>query len=184
MKRHHSLLLLTLLSVITISVQAQNKIGIRAGYLSSAFFKDGSKLSGTDNLNSFYVGLFKESKIIPALHFGLGLDYMQTGAVWNSNDDKQVLSYLSIPLYLKVKLGPVFALGGIAADIKVGEKYNGYAIPPYGDQSFKGTDFPLFLGAGLKLLMFTIEARYHWGLSDINDGISQQYFQLGAGVSF
>jgi hypothetical protein len=184
MKLYHSLMLLPLIAVFAMSVQAQNKIGIRAGYQSSALYKDGSQFSGTDNYNSFYVGLFKESKIIPALHFGLGFEYMQSGAVMKSTDDKQVLNYLSIPLYLKAKIGPVFALGGIAADIKVGENYTGDAVNSPFTQDFKSVDFPLFLGAGFKILMFTIEARYHWGLSDINEGVSQQYLQLGAGVSF
>jgi hypothetical protein len=183
MKRYHSILFLTLFAIITVSVNAQNKIGIRAGYQSSAFYKDGSQLSGTDNYSSFYLGLYKENKIIPILHFGLGLEYMQTGAVWKSTNDKQVLNYLSIPLYLKAKLGPVFALGGVAANIKVGEHYSG-TTSPLGNQSFKGIDFPLFLGAGFKLLMFTIEARYNWGMIDINDGVSNQYLQLGAGISF
>lgn len=184
MKLYHSLILLPLITVFAISVQAQNKIGIRAGYQSSALYKDGSQLSGTDSYNSFYAGLFKDSKIIPALHFGLGFEYMQSGAVVKSTGDKQVLNYLSIPLYLKAKLGPVFVLGGIAADIKVGENYTGNTANSPFNQDFKSVDFPLFLGGGFKLLMFTIEARYHWGLSEINDGVSQQYLQLGAGISF
>jgi hypothetical protein len=168
------------------SAQNGNKLGIRAGYQSSSWHKDGSQLTGTDPYSSFYVGLFRDNKIIPAVHIGLGLEYFQAGATMD-NDRKQVLNYLSVPAYLKVKLGPLFALAGVGANFKVGEKvYTGSSsAAPSASEKSKTFDCPFIAGAGVKILMFTIEARYHRGLVKINDaGASNQYLQLGAAVSF
>jgi len=97
-----------------------------------------------------------------------------------------VLHIISIPVYAKVKIGPVFGLGGIAANFKVAEKVfiDGNSAKPTESQKSSSVDFPVFLGAGVKILIFTLEARYHWGLVDVNQGLHNQYLQLGATVSF
>ena len=185
MKKRNLMLFVVFFTFSLLSVKAQDKIGIRAGYQSSAFYKSGSQITGTDPYGSFYVGLFKDNKIIPAIHLGIGLEYMQTGMKMDDNN-KQVLNYLSIPVYAKVKIGPVFALGGLAGNFKVGEKVfvNGNSASPTDAQKSKTVDVPLFLGAGVKIMIFTLEMRYHWGLTQINNGASSHYLQLGAAVSF
>ncbi|MEI6061782.1 MAG: outer membrane beta-barrel protein [Bacteroidota bacterium] len=184
MKHRHSIVLIVLLALLAFSVQAQ-KLGIRAGFQASSWHEDGSRISGSSAYNSFYVGLFKEKKIIPLLHFGAGLEYLRSGAKL-PGDTKQEISYLSIPLYLKVKVGPVFALAGVGANIKVSEKYfaAGTSTSVPDGQKSKALDFPFIMGAGVKILMFTLEARYHWGLVNFDNGASNQYLQLGAAVSF
>lgn len=188
MKKICSILLILLFTVASLPVSAQkgNKVGIRAGYQSSSWHKDGSQLTATDPYSSFYVGLFRDNKIIPLVHIGLGLEYFQAGATM-ANDRKQVISYLSVPVYAKVKLGPVFALAGVGANFKLSEKVftGSSSAAPSDTEKSKTFDCPFIAGAGLKILMFTIEARYHWGLVKINDaGASNQYMQLGASVSF
>jgi hypothetical protein len=183
MKKIFPLIFLALIAFALLPAKAQ-KIGIRAGYQMSNLYKDGSHLSGADPLSSFYLGLFKVKKIVPAVHFGAGLEYFQNG--FNSTgDNKWVLHYISIPVYIEGKLGPVFALGGIGANIKVAEKLtiNGTTASPTSEQKSKPLDVPAFLGVGVKIAMFTFEARYHWGLVKINDGASNQYFQVGAAIS-
>lgn len=185
MKKLGLILLVAFFTISVNLVQAQNKIGIRTGYQNSTLQKDGSMITGTDSYNSFYIGLFKTHKIIPAVHFGYGLEYMTTGAEWNDNAESVVLTNLSIPLYVEGKIGPVFALGGVAANFKINEKYSGIiSDSPFGEENFNTVDFPAFLGAGFKILMFTLEARYHWGLTEINQGVKSQYLQLGVAVSF
>lgn len=181
-----SLVLLVAIFALSVNfVKAQNKIGVRAGYQNSMFMNNGALVNGTDSYNSFYIGLFKTHKIVPALHFGYGLEYMSTGAEWNDNSESVTLNNLSIPLYLEGKLGPVFVLGGIATNFKVNDKYSGLiADSPFGEEDFKTVDFPVFVGAGVKILLFTIEARYHWGLTEINTDLKAQYLQVGIGVSF
>ena len=95
--------------------------GIRAGWHNAGMYKNGNMVPDADPLQSFYVGQFRDNKIIPVLHFSSGLEYFQNGVQFDS-DNKQVLHYLSIPLSLKAKIGPVFAQTGFAPSFKVGEK--------------------------------------------------------------
>jgi hypothetical protein len=72
------------------------KFGIRAGYQSSNWYDSDASKSG-DPLQNFYVGFFKDNKLVPAVHFGIGLEYFQNGYSANSTD-KRVLHTLSIPV--------------------------------------------------------------------------------------
>lgn len=163
-----------------------NKVGgIRAGWHTATLVKDGSVADTVNNLNGFYLGFFRDTKIIPLLHFGSGIEYFQNGISYTGNGER-VLHTISVPLDLKVKLGPVFALGGIAANFKVSEKVKigGEYVTPLESDKSNWFDAPVFLGAGVKLFFVTIEARYHWGLLEVRNGKHSQYFQLGAGISF
>lgn len=102
--------LILIASAIGINVNAQEKdndkpakLGVRAGWHYAAMYADGDMLSGTEHINSFYLGLLKEKKIVPLLRFGSGLEYFKSG--YKINDDLyRDMHYLSVPLYLKVKL--------------------------------------------------------------------------------
>jgi len=163
-----------------------NSRGIRAGWQSSDFYNDGVSVGG-DPLSSFYVGFFNERKIIPLLSFGSGLEYFQNGSDLGS-DIKYKQHILSIPLYLKLKIGPVYATGGASANFRVAEKYivgdSKIDVPEAWQSNW--FDVPMHAGLGVELLIFRIEARYHWGMMDSfkNTTGNSQYFQLGAGVSF
>jgi hypothetical protein len=69
--------------------------------------KSGSKPDTANNLSSFYVGLFRDTKIVPMLLFGSGFEYFQCGMSY-TNNTARVLHTLSVPLDLKVKLAPAF----------------------------------------------------------------------------
>lgn len=162
------------------------KFGIRAGYQSSFIHIDGSKLATTEALNSFYIGVFKEKKIVPMLHFGSGLEYFQTGFESNLVDLQRKLHYLSVPLYLKVKLGPVYATGGTALNFKVAENndFLDTSTDPLTEKS-NWFDMPLQAGLGVQVFMISVELRYNWGMINLNDfGAKNQYLQLGLGMSF
>jgi len=188
MRKLNSFVLAAFLLTVSIGIHAQKKDGgkvggIRFGYHSAAMYDDGSKLSGTKNHQGFYLGFFRDNKLIPALHLGTGLEYFQNGYRVD-DDNKLVLHYLSVPLNIKAKLGPVFALTGFAPSFKVSEKVfiDGAKSTP--DEKSKGFDVPFHLGAGVKILFITIEARYHWGIIELHNGVKSQYLQIGAGVSF
>jgi len=200
MKTKIILLSTALLFMVSVSSFAQSDDkdvykGIRAGWQSSNLFLDGST-DGSTNLSSFYVGIFGEKKLIPLLSFGASLEYSQVGSVASDVDDtKFVMHYVGVPLYVKVKLGPVFALGGAAANFKVaesftllGEKLNDEDYEALEIEKSNVFDVPLFLGLGVKILMINIEARYYWGMLDIDKSdaftLKSQYFQIGAGISF
>ena len=163
-----------------------NKVGgIRAGWHSAGIFEDGSKADTANSLNSFYVGFFRDTKIIPLLHFGSGIEYFQNGMEYSSNT-KRVLHTLSVPLDLKLKLGPIFALTGFAANFKVAERvvYKGESAKPIDSDLSNWFDIPFFLGAGVKIWKVSVEARYHWGLLEVRNGKHSQYLQIGGAISF
>lgn len=159
--------------------------GIRAGFHSASMVEDGSKPDTAKSKNSFYAGFYHDQKIVPILYFGSGIEYFQNGFRY-SPDSKRVVHTVSIPLYLKLKIGPVFALGGIAGNFKVVEKIivGDEKNKPESDDKSKGFDGAAFAGLGVKIAIITIEARYHWGLIEAYDGLYNRYLQIGAGISF
>lgn len=174
MKKH--LLIFTIaMSLFLFQSMAQDN-GIRAGYNWAGTFNDGNQVAS--NLDNFYVGFFRNNKFggIFALH--TGLEYLQNG--WSGNGTKRVAHTLSVPVGLRVKLGPLFALGGAGLNFNVSEKNEGLAAAMPKNNVF---DLPLFLGLGFKIAIVSIEARYNWGVVDVNSlGNQNQYFQLGAGL--
>lgn len=191
MKTVKTLFIIGLLMAVPLSGKAQKegkeeKVGgIRLGYHAAALYKDGNKMAGTNNLENFYIGIYRDNKIAPLFRIGTGLEYFQNGAKID-NDNKIVLHTLSIPVNFKVKLGPVFALTGVGANFKVSEKVfqNGTSTTPSDEDKSNFFDVPFYLGAGATIWFISIEARYHWGLLDVNEGYSNQYLQIGAAVSF
>jgi hypothetical protein len=190
MRHLKTYLAVALITLMANSLIAQDKGhnrvgGIRAGYNGAALVMDGDLYPLSEANPSFYVGFFRDNKIIPLLHAGTGLEYVQNGMRFNE-ENKRVLHYVSVPLNLKFKLGPVFALGGIAPSFKVAERefVAGDSSKPDSDDTSNWFDAPLFLGAGVKLFFLTIEARYHWGITDVYQGYHNQYLQIGAGLSF
>ena len=181
-------ILFVALMATTVNAQKDdhNRVGgIRAGYNGAALVMDGELFPLSEAHPSFYAGFFRDNKIIPLLHVGTGLEYVQNGMNFNE-DNKRVLHYLSVPLNLKLKLGPVFALGGIAPSFKVAERevVAGNSMKPDSDDTSNWFDAPVFVGAGLKLWFITLEARYHWGITDVYQGYHNHYLQIGAGISF
>ncbi len=181
----------------TLAFAGDTKLGgIRAGWQQSKMF------SGTDGvdvdkypLNGFYIGVYKTNKLAPTINWTYGLEYFQTGfddgrSIVEGGFGTRKLHYLSIPLAAKLKVGPVYGLGGFGLNFKVGESWEIEGEDLFsidGIEKAKAFDLPAFLGLGFNFLMFNIEARYHWGLLDINnqedDGsLKNQYLQIGIGV--
>lgn len=159
--------------------------GLRFGFHNSAMYKDGNMFPGSVPYQTFYIGLFRDNKVAPLFYLGSGLEYFQNGAKIN-DDNKTVLHYISVPLNVKLKIGPAFGITGFAPSFRLSEqKYIlGVKSTPSGDDKSDWFDIPFILGAGVKVLFVTVEARYHWGLRDVKDSYRNQYFQLGAGISF
>jgi len=164
--------------------QADKKRGMRFGYISSKVSK--TELDWLedfdDGYKSFYVGFFNDAKLIPLLHLSTGLEYYQTGQKLNDSN-KLILHYISLPLGLKLKLGPVQAFGGVHGAVKVSSRLTllGESAPAKDIGTF---DAGTFVGAGLKILFIGIEAKYTWGLVDIDDGYKNNFWQVGLTLWF
>jgi len=150
--------------------------GIRAGFQSSTFAVDQG--DSPDGLGSFYIGIFGGKKLGPSKLLSLytGITFYQSGA-----DDKNFgevkLSYISLPLSLRVKLGPVYAFGGANAAIKVGESLSGPIKQANVD--FESFDAGAQIGVGVKFLMLSAELKYNVGLIEITDGVKTTHLQAG-----
>ena len=185
------LIILSILIFGSCTINAQEKsdkqklLGIRAGYQASYMVNNGSMPDSASAINWFYVGLYRDQKLNKVLSYGAGLEYFQNGLKYPNNSER-VQNTLSIPIHIKVKIGPVYALGGIATNFKLTEKYD------VGDNTYTPTDtaksnwidFAAFAGVGVKIFFINVEARYHWGLLEVREGLNNRYFQIGAAFNF
>ena len=189
MKQVKLLFLALLIIGISSDTFAGDKFGIRGGWQYSNLY-DGSSSLGDDALSSFYIGIFKEKKIVPLFRIGGGVEYSQVGVSMSGSSDKMKLHYLSLPIYAKVKLGPVYGLLGAAPAFKVGESWDVKAGGAAAEELFDANtfDLPVFAGIGINILVLQVEARYYWGTIGISGnsampGIKSQQFQLGLGLT-
>lgn len=156
-------------------------IGIRAGYQMSETYYPSYGAVGS--LDGFYLGAFKNNKIMPMLHWTFGLEYFQNGYQDKNFDIKRTVHTLSIPVNIKVKLGPLFALVGSGLNMNLSDKTEFMGEDVDDDVNF--LDIPLTVGFGFNILILSIEGRYSWGMLNVDSGDGKnQYLQIGAGVSF
>ncbi len=168
------------------------KLGFRVGYQNAGIRSNGDKLAGASSLSGFYAGVFKDHKLVPLLSLGTGVEYLQNGysasvdLMGVSTDYKYIYHTIGVPIYAKAKVGPIYGLAGISPNFIIGESLVVNDEKTDSDSEPNWFDAPVFVGAGFKFLMLSVEARYHWGLIDIYDSGSMrnQYLQIGATLSF
>ena len=155
--------------------------GLRGGYQWSNLENDSE--SAADNLDGFYVGYVRKIKLIPLIHIETGLEYMLAGAKQTDNSKLQI-HYIVLPAQGVLKIGPFVGMAGVNANFKVGEKLtvNGQTVDR--DDKAAVFDFAVDGGLGFNILMFTIEARYYWGLIEVENGWYNRYAQLGLKLHF
>lgn len=175
------LVLVIALLVMSGSVFAQKNRGIRGGWIESEISKGGDSYLDA-KYKSFYVGMFNDQKLIPMLYIYTALDYYQTGSKYNDNN-KLILHYISIPLGLKLKIGPVQAFGGVHGAVKVSSTYNLLA-QPISSEKFSTFDAGTFIGLGLSIAFIGAEVKYTKGLVDINRGYKNNFWQVGLTLWF
>ena len=165
----------------TFNSYAQKPItfGPIAGWQNSDILKDGESLYG-GNYNSFFLGFFANKQLGPTklLQLNSALMYFQNGS---KKDDQNYmkLSYLNIPNSLRVQVGPIYALGGINGGVKLGgEQYNDMGLD-VDIEDINTWDAGVHLALGAKIGPLGVEAKYNWGIVDLNSGYNSQYLQLG-----
>lgn len=175
------LVMVVALLVATGSVFAQKNRGIRGGWMESEVIKDGNSWFGA-KYKSFYVGMFNDQKLIPMLYIYTALDYYQTGSKRN-DDTKLILHYISIPVGLKLKIGPVQAFGGVHGAVKVSTTHT-LVAQPVSSEKFSTFDAGTFIGLGLSIAFIGAEVKYTKGLVDINRGYKNNFWQAGLTLWF
>jgi len=175
------LVLMIALTMVCGPLSAKNRRGIRFGYIDSKLDKGSAGLFDR-GYNSFYVGFYNDQRIIPMLYFSSGLDYYQTGSKENDGN-KLVLHWISVPLSLKLKVGPVHGYGGVHGAFKVSSKLTvvGQDIAA---SDFGSWDAGAFVGAGIQIFFISAEVKYTWGLVDLYNGYKNNFLQAGLTLSF
>jgi len=162
------------------SLHAQQKksFGVRSGYSSTFNSKGGDKV-GSSNSN-YFINVYKDTKVFPFLHFQSGLEYSRTGGTINKISHN--INYIGVPLGLKVKMGPIYAIGGGTFNVKLSE--SGVRT----DSPFKGKskwyDSNAFIGAGIELFIVTFDIKYTHGLTNVNNGFRNNGYQASVGFRF
>ena len=181
------IILFGLLFLIGASATAQKKgkLGLMAGW---NYATSSSKNLDTKSISAFYGGAVWEHKIVPSFRYYSGIIYNQAGygVDEDNNLDKAKYSYLTVPLIAKVQILNFYALGGLSSGIRTGGKYyfTDETETKITTDNLKGYDFAAQFGLGFKIAIIGIEAKYNWGLTDINNNsalksIYNRYFQLG-----
>jgi len=155
--------------------------GVRAGWHYAGMFQSGNQIH--DPLNTFYVGFFSESNSSGRINGGSGLEYFQNG--FESAGKLFRMHTLSIPFYVKPKLGPIYATGGFSLNFSISDNQDDFPSQVSDTEWF---DIPLHLGLGLQLGPIRGEVKYFWGLFEAatiqGKAYNNQYLQAGLGFSF
>ena len=180
MKRILVLALFLSITLSASSLYAQG-FGVRAGWQSAGTYNDGDQIDG--NLHSLYVGIFRPRPIGPGtfLSWVGGLEYSQQGHRDNDENFRKI-HYLSVPLALRFKFGPVLLQGGINTNMRVAEKVLLMDEDITSQTKTNFLDFAYQLGAAFNFGPVGVEARYHGGLLDVNEGNKNRYLQIGVSL--
>lgn len=157
--------------------------GFRIGYQNSTYGNSDGKVD--DNLDRGYVGFMRKIGKRNLFHLETGLEYMIAGAQLE-NDAQVQLHYLTLPLQGVVKIGPIVGLAGVNGNFRIAENYKlgDQEVDRSGDDKSKGFDVAVDAGLGFNILFMTIEARYYWGLIEVEDGWYNRYLQAGLKFHF
>ena len=190
--RHRSFLLLSTL-LLAFTVQAQKDKdderegfnGLRGGYYSSNL--DGDQ-GDTDARSGFYAGYYRNLIKIPLYRLSSGLEYHTSGATANALgvENEARLSYLSLAINNRFKIGPVYGDIGLDPALLLSEKslVNGSEVDIANDQDAANFDVLLHVGAGFKFLFLGVEARYRYGLLEVYEDTRNTGLELGLSVFF
>ena len=148
-------------------------IGIKGGPNFANIDTQASAGENYDNRTGFHLGAFAQFRG-ERVGFQPEILFSQQGSTVKYSgqpDIKSNFSYLNIPLILKL-----YTIAGI--NLQVGPQIGLLTSADYNDQDIKdelkSTDFSLALGVGWDLPFgLTLDGRYNWGLSDINDSVGQ-----------
>jgi hypothetical protein len=163
------------------SVAKQKMTCIRAGWQNSNLVSGDANSKNT--LNSFYVGINRKIKLISILKLETGVEYMIAGAEFD-NDTKVKLQYVGVPINLSVKIGPVYAIGGVTANWMVHQDVTVGGQSANDGNNVKDFDWTSGIGLGVDILMFSVEARYYYGLSEVIHNSHNSFVQAGFRFNF
>lgn len=177
------------------------RFGVKGGVNFTNLYVD--NVDDTNMLTSFNAGFFVELPItqgiaiVPELNFSRKGSEVQNTILTETYKSKFKLSYLEMPVLLKLNLVPNFNLHAgpyvaylLNAKTDVVDE-NGDRVESfeYDTDDFNKLDFGLSAGLGFDFNNFGIGARYNYGLSEINkdnnaNGAKNSAFNLYVALKF
>lgn len=183
-----TLLLFTGIAFVTFKASAQKEgeeeedgfNGVRAGWYMSDIAGD---VDETDARHGFYGGYYRNVIKIPLYRLSTGLEYHTAGAssALGSSTTELRLSYLSLPINNRLKLGPVYVDLGIDPALRLGEKWlvDGTEVDVPEGQEAERFDLLVHGCVGFKFLFLGVEARYRRGLLNVYDNAQNSGLEVG-----
>lgn len=178
MKTIKTLLLLFCIIMVTATLNAQRKTGIRAGWNSATVSDSDFDVSPR---SGFYLGVSRELNLLPKiLYIVPEIQYSSQG--FKSNNTDYSIDYLNVPV-----LGKVYFLKILSFELgpQFGFKVSDNLDSAMGDvETF---DIQGAAGFGINLPFgLSIETRYVQGFNEIvkDSGVKNQVIQVGAGFKF
>lgn len=154
-------------------------IGPKIGYNTTKLSTDASTIS-SDLKNKFQFGAFV--RIGSKIYIQPEVNYVTKGGVLkkeNTPDQEVTLKTLTIPLLLGVKVidlkvASIHLVGGPVASFALDKKLSitdpGSSWPVNSADDIKNASWAIQAGAGIDVLMFTLDIRYEIGLSNMYNG--------------
>lgn len=173
------------IAAFAFNYQAQAQIGVKLGYNFAKQTGDIAKIPGVDDaktsMKGICVGAFFDKDIIPLLDIRVGIDYSPKGLkVGKDNTYNEMrINYLEIPIQAKLKLGPVYALGGVYGAYAMNGKNTTSLLGKktetdikFDDNDNTRMDFGLKFGAGVQIGLGPLHAfgqvEYSYGIANIS----------------
>lgn len=162
------------------SAQLPISFGPKVGFNTTTLSTDMQDIK-TDFKSNFQAGAFlrlgTESYIQPEILF------VTKGGVLESDNETEVIgareimiNTLDVPILLGIrildlKIGNVRAMAGPVASFTLDKEVHeiDQADIPITEDDIRDATWALQIGAGIDLLMFTLDVRYEYGLTDIDD---------------
>ncbi len=162
------------------------QIGVQLGYNFAKIKGIESGSADIKNQSAITAGIFYEKDIIPFIDLRLGLNYSPKGShlALGDNYSKISLNYIELPILAKVKVGPLYALGGIYGAYAINGNVSsrleilGVTVTSdeainFEDEQINRIDFGMKFGAGLQFGLGPVkifaQGDYSFGLMNIND---------------
>ena len=165
------------------------KSGLRFGYQDSKSIRNG--VDYKDNYLSGYIGYFMMKELTHKIAIGTCFEYNISGWKDKSDDKKYERENICIPLFVNLNIGRhLYVHSGVSANFLLGETFTvrnyEMAVPDKYKTHLVST--LAFAGAGIKIFMVSLEARYYLGLNNISTSrdfnVKEAYLQIGARFNF
>jgi hypothetical protein len=166
------------------SMAQGREFGLRAGVMAAETTNNGEMVE--DLIPGFYGGLFIGRPVGSTFFtsFISGVEYLQNG-YWTDDQNFRRLHYVGVPLAFRFHFGPFHLQPGVSANFKMAERLVEEGEDQLTDENRSSWfDLPIMMGAGVKIINVTIEARFHYGILDVNQGNRNHSLQVGLAYSF